>query len=72
MQKAKDVENKTHFGKEQAFFKVYSSKIASVFYFENPDPRKTLEAEFILKLENLVLTGDEAGESSFKIWVKPK
>ena len=48
VEKAKELEEKTDFGDEKAFFKLYSSSIATVFYFENPDPKKTLQAEFKL------------------------
>ena len=50
MYKAKQMESKTHFGKELAFFKLFTCGVASVFYFENTDTRKTLEAEFKLQL----------------------
>ena len=50
IQKAKEVEDSTPFGDEKAYFKLYVSCMGYFFYFENPDPTKTLNAEFTLTL----------------------
>lgn len=71
VQKAKEQDTKNPFGDEQAFFRLYNTTEHAVFYFENPDPTKTLEAEFNLELKNLALVGDDAGETTFKITLGP-
>ena len=65
IQKAKEVEKKSGFGEEEAFYKVYSTVAASVIYFENPDTEKTLIANFELELDNLVL--DDCNNASFSL-----
>ena len=57
MKKVKEMEP-NQIGKEKAFYQLFTSVQNSVFYFENPDPKKTIELKFDLELENLGLPGE--------------
>ena len=41
------------FGDSKAFFKLYNSSHGSCFYFENPEKRMALNANFDLQIDNL-------------------
>lgn len=72
IQKAKDVEQVSQFGEEEGYFKLYCTAENAVFYFENPDSSKTLEAEFDLQLDNLyIVGGEEKGQKTFKVSLGP-
>ena len=57
IEEAKNMEDATQFGEANAFFKLYNTQKAAVFYFENQDS-ETLKATFELQLENLVIQGE--------------
>ena len=63
MKKVKEKEP-NQIGKEKAYYKLFTSVQNSVFYFENPDTKKTIELKFDLELENLGFPG-EPNKKSF-------
>ena len=52
VEEARQLEETTPFGDANAFFKLYNTSKAAVFFFENADD-DTLEAKFELALDNL-------------------
>ena len=67
---ARNLEELTQFGGTRAFFKLYNTAKAAVFYFENQDT-DTLTATFELQMENLMIQGEALDEDQFTIKIAP-
>ena len=60
------------FGNLNANFKLYNSANAAVFFFENNEEERVLNAEFTLQKRNLALVGEEENVSDFSIQLLPR
>ena len=70
VEEAKNLEEQTNFGETNAWFKLYNTARAAVFYFENQDT-ETLTATFELQMENLMIQGEAEDASTFSVRIAP-
>ena len=68
---AKSQADSTAFGTSAAYFKLYNTAKGAVFYFENGERRKILNATFDMQLENLYIVGEPDGATSFSFTLSP-
>lgn len=64
-------EDKAEFEGSKAFYKLHNSRQCAVFYFENPERKRTLQATFTMAMENLRIVDELEGTTKFSVKLGP-
>lgn len=64
-------EDKAEFEGSRAFYKLHNSRQCAVFYFENPERKRTLQATFTMVMENLKIVDEPEGTTKFAVRLGP-
>ena len=67
-----DDREKAEFEGSSAFYKLHNSRKCAVFYFENPERKRTLQATFTMAMENLRIVDEPEGTTKFTIKLGPR